>query len=476
MKNLPINWYQGLFVRPHHLQAAERYWTELGQTSQRLDHPYNYGLHTFSYSKDALESGRFRVTELEARMRDGSLIRLEHGEELEVDLKAAFERAAAENTETSFTIFLAVPKLNLGAENVSDPQSNGMVRYLRSTQITKDENAQCGDESIEFRKLQVRLLVGDEEVGYELLPVACVKTAGAREPNPILDEIYIPPLLAITAWPYLKQQFVQGIRDVIGGNIDRLSEPVRQLRVGRQSLEPADSGRVSMLDRLNEAYSFLDLMAPALGVHPFLAYSELVRILSRLSIFAPERRAVEFYPYDHDNLGPIFADIRAKILRIIQSVQFDEYLQMNFEGQGDIMQVRLGPEWFDPDWQWYLGVERGGLSESELHDMLEQSSAWYWVFGSVNEVEEYFHVRQSGLQRELMTESIHDLPPRRYWTYYKVAQDERLSPGWFDVRRTQTLAMRVRNYEDLTGARELDIVTPDGRQVKLRFALFAVRR
>ena len=91
MKNPRVHWYQGLFVRPQHLQAADRHWLELSHTSESWDHPYGYGLHSFSYSKDALASGYFRVEELDARLRDGTLIRLDSGQELEVDLKAAFE-------------------------------------------------------------------------------------------------------------------------------------------------------------------------------------------------------------------------------------------------------------------------------------------------------------------------------------------------------------------------------------------------
>src|SRR5262245_34951337 len=28
MQNAPVNWYEGLFLRPHDFQAADRYWAE----------------------------------------------------------------------------------------------------------------------------------------------------------------------------------------------------------------------------------------------------------------------------------------------------------------------------------------------------------------------------------------------------------------------------------------------------------------
>ncbi len=475
MKNPPVHWYQGLFVRPQHLQAADRHRSELAHTSQQWDQPYGYGLHSFSYSKDALASGLFRVEELDARLRDGTLIRLESGQELEIDLKASFETNSSDESESTLLICVGIPKLNLGGVNVASEPGNGVARFTRAQATVMDENGQDNGQPIEFRQLNLRLLVGADHAGYEVLPIARIKSTSERDVHPVIDESYIPPILSTHSWPYLRRHYIQGIRDVLSGNMDTLSEPVRQLRVGRHSLEPADSGRVSMLDRLNEAYSTLDVMAPALGVHPFVAYMELARILGRLSIFGSERRAIEIEPYDHDNLGFIFTDIREKILGILYATQFDEYLRANFEGHGATMLAKLGPEWFDPDWEWYLGVERGGSSESELRNLLEQSSEWYWVFASAGQVEDFFHVRQTGLKRDIVETTVPDLPSRQYWTYYKVSQDEYDSPAWAEIRRTQTVAMRVRNYDELTGARHLDVVTPDGNRARLRFALFAIR-
>src|SRR6476469_8516675 len=44
MRNLPVFWHEGMFLRPQHFQAADRYWSELAEVSQQLDHPYYYGL------------------------------------------------------------------------------------------------------------------------------------------------------------------------------------------------------------------------------------------------------------------------------------------------------------------------------------------------------------------------------------------------------------------------------------------------
>ncbi len=39
MQYLPVHWYEGLFLRPHHFQAADRHLAELLHTSLEFDQP-----------------------------------------------------------------------------------------------------------------------------------------------------------------------------------------------------------------------------------------------------------------------------------------------------------------------------------------------------------------------------------------------------------------------------------------------------
>ncbi|MDB4392067.1 type VI secretion system baseplate subunit TssK, partial [bacterium] len=64
MRHLPINWYEGLFLRPHHFQTAERNTTELLATSSRFDRPYNYGIYHIEFNREALANHRFELLSL----------------------------------------------------------------------------------------------------------------------------------------------------------------------------------------------------------------------------------------------------------------------------------------------------------------------------------------------------------------------------------------------------------------------------
>ncbi|HEX4147925.1 MAG TPA: type VI secretion system baseplate subunit TssK, partial [Pirellulales bacterium] len=138
MRNLPVHWYEGVFLRPQHFQAADRFWTELIHTSQQWDHPYNYGLHSIEFSKEALANHQLHIHSLKARMRDGTLVSLGSDKEPDhIDLKQALpERAEpvsledAFGNEASLRVYLAMPKLQLGRANVGHANNGERPRFV----------------------------------------------------------------------------------------------------------------------------------------------------------------------------------------------------------------------------------------------------------------------------------------------------------------------------------------------------------
>src|SRR5436305_14182916 len=109
MTTRAVHWHEGMFLRPHHLQAAQRHGFHQSQLGDKWDLHYNWGLRAIDLDLDAIANYRLVVRSLKARLRDGSLIALpEEGELPALDLKAAFERG------DNLTVFLAVPMLHLG--------------------------------------------------------------------------------------------------------------------------------------------------------------------------------------------------------------------------------------------------------------------------------------------------------------------------------------------------------------------------
>src|SRR5262249_35843575 len=109
-----VHWSEGMFLRPHHLQAAQRHLAAALQTGLRWALPHTWGFRSAQIAPGALANPRFVVRSLEARLRDGSLVRVPGDGQLPaLDLRAPLQR------NPSLTVYLALPMLRLGRPNVA---------------------------------------------------------------------------------------------------------------------------------------------------------------------------------------------------------------------------------------------------------------------------------------------------------------------------------------------------------------------
>jgi type VI secretion system protein ImpJ len=479
MQYLPVHWYEGLFLRPHHFQAADRHLDERLHTSLEFDHPYGYGLRSIGIDTGRLAQNRFSVQVLKARMGDGTVIDLDVGQKQldEIDLEPAFRR------RDSVRIYLAVPRMQLGVPNVGakrdDPaselvDSRTVARYDVVTLALQDESRGGNVQPIQFKKPHLRLLTDDDELeGYEVLPLAQIERTGTQGGRARIDRAYIPPALSTDAWPGLGDDIVRTAVDLLSNQVKELGGQVANRGVTFDSREPGDLARLLMVDRLFESHAGLNALAKARGVHPFVAYLEMAKIIGRIAIFS-DRSLPEIPPYDHDNLGPVFLKLLDMIESRVGALRPYEFEQRDFVGMGMGMQVGIDPKWFDSRWSWFVGVHKGDLTDQECQELL--SGKLDWKLGSRRQVESLFTRGAEGLQLTLLQRLPRALPVSREYVYFEVSRG---NDAWKDVQIDQSLAMRlnhstISNPDELKqGARWL-IVNWKDRQVALQFALFAV--
>jgi type VI secretion system protein ImpJ len=469
MRHLPVHWSEGMFLRPHHFQAAERHWTELLATAHQWENHYHYGIHSLELSTEALANYQLQINSLHARMKDGTVIVLEAGREPDrVDLKQAFQG------QSEVTAYLGIPKLVLGRPNVA-PRRAPESRFFEVELAVADESRGANDQDLQFRELNARLLLSTQELGgFEVLPLARIKRAGEEESVPKLDDDYFPPMLTVQAWSALGLGIVRAIYDIIGEKIEVLGDRVVNRGVTLASQEPGDLEDFMMLMSLNEAYGSLGCLAFATSVHPFLAYTELCRLVGQLSIFDETRRTPQVPQYDHDDLARIFKWVKVQIERLIGTRRRLEFEQRFFLGTDRGMQVTIEPKWVHSGWKWYVGVNGQGVSDREIRDLLRPGNL-DWKMGSTQQVDLIFRHGIPGVTLEDLPQPPRALPTRQGWVFYEVRRD---NAAWKDVLATQTLAIRFReelisNLATLKGQRKLE-VSAQGKRSVLEFALFAV--
>src|ERR1700676_902635 len=131
-----VHWHEGMFLRPHHFQTAQRSWSRLVVDSAKWDHPYNWGLRSLELDLDALANYRCVVRSLEARLRDGTLLIVSADDPLPpLSLRDAFEQSS------SVTLYVGVPLFNLGRPNAGDQADGEDTRFLVDTLELEDENS-----------------------------------------------------------------------------------------------------------------------------------------------------------------------------------------------------------------------------------------------------------------------------------------------------------------------------------------------
>ncbi len=482
MQNEPVAWLEGMFLRPHHLQAAERSIAEDTKTHVKLDHGYSYGLRRISFSREAIANGQFELSECQARLRDGTVVSLEVGQEPDrvdlnhrsipvKDLSSAFE------DQESIDVYLAVPKLRLGRANTLADRG-GQHRFVGLSTNVPDENAGGNEQEISQRTLNVQILLGSDNLaGYETLPIARIKRSGATEAAPELDEEYIPPVLACDAWPELARDYVRAAYDLVGQKVDVLSAQVNSRGIMQGATGAGDLNRLLMLTALNAGFASLRSLAFATGVHPLTAYTELCRLVGALSIFRPDRRPGEIPLYDHDDLARIFRWVRDEIRSLITEVQEYRFERRDFIGAGRGLEVSLDQKWMGREWDWYIGVQHQQITAQQCRELLLPGRL-DWKLGSSEKVDWMFKYRVPGFEKQLEeTPAPRALPQGDDWLFYSV---KRSGPTWEQLQSQDapTLAVRfqealIANLDSLQGLKDLQI-SAGGVEGTLRLSLFAI--
>ncbi|MFO1064927.1 MAG: type VI secretion system baseplate subunit TssK [Pirellulales bacterium] len=476
MRNSAVLWSEGMFLRPHHFQASDRFWNELIGAHGAFDHPYGYGVFSLSVSSEALSAGTLEISGLKMRWKDGSVLLHEADHVERLDLAKRLEGV---NVGTQpITVFAALPTFLDDEPNVGDgtDETTKRRRYLSFRRNSPDENEGTNAQELSYKKLNYRLVLSTEETaGLELLPLLRIVKADAEDAQYRIDSSYFPPSLTTQSWPELSG-VVRAVHDLIGGRIQTLGQLIRDKSITLSSQSQGDLEKMMLLHALNEAHGELSCLAFAAGIHPLVGYTCLCRIVGALSLFGPETIAEGIPKYDHDNLEKIYRWALDRIRKLIYAVKEDEYEQRFFIGAGHSMHVSLEPEWFGEDWDWYFGVDPVNISGEDCYQLLKSTSI-DWKLGSADKVEQYMTRRQPGitLKRSRVVPSV--LPSRGNWLYLQIVRD---GDAWKHVHLTHSMAIRIRvdqiaNVDTLEGARRIRL-NINGQTIGLEFAVFAVRK
>jgi type VI secretion system protein ImpJ len=466
----PVHWHEGMFLRPHHFQAAQRHAAQELSRGTRWNLHHDWGVRAIDLDRDALSNYRFVVRSLRARLRDGTLVALpEDGDLPPLDLKPAFERGP------SVTVFLGLPALHLGRSNISDTRSDG-GRYRLDSQELEDENTGVNPQLLPVRLLNLQMLLSTQDhAGYEVIPLARVEKSMRADALPQLDEAFIPPVLAVDAWQPLQAGILQNAHDRIGKKLDLLTEQVLARSIDFDSAAQGERLLFEQLRVLNAAYALLNITAFAEGIHPLLAYRDLCGLVGALAVFGEGRRVPALPPYDHDDLGGCYHAVKNHLDALLDAFVEPAYKERPFVGSGLRMQVALESLWLEPGWQLFIGVD-SPLETDECVRLLTKPGGLDMKVGSSDRVDQLFRLGQAGLKFTHTPQRPAALPQRPGLIYFQIGRESQQAE-WLNVQRSLSLAVRL-NESRVAGKiqdqRRLTINRGGGQTTTLQFTLFAL--
>ena len=70
----PVHWYEGMFLRPQHFQVADRHAREALRASEDWFQPFDWGLRSVEFDRDAVGNYVLSLRACEARLDRKSVV------------------------------------------------------------------------------------------------------------------------------------------------------------------------------------------------------------------------------------------------------------------------------------------------------------------------------------------------------------------------------------------------------------------
>ena len=426
-----VHWSEGMFLRPQHFQTFSRQMGGMVADLWRRTQPFLWGFSELEVAEDALETFSFALRRCEGVLRDGTWVQIPANLRVHPrDLKEALNAS-----DGRLTVYLGVPRLREGEANtvsLTGSQDGQDLRYRVEAAEIADENLGGPPRPVEIRKLNGRLLFGDEpREGYETLPVAVVQRAGYGANAPVLAPDFIPPLLNLSAWPALVK-----LGESVLHRVDAKHRFLRaEVAEGRIVLDTEGTGGWQPVFKLQIVGSFLHVLRQLTGspsIHPFHLYLELSRLAGELSIFDEEGGEAGVPLYDHDRLGECFHEIAYTLERLLERILSGRFVRVDFTPERDILVARLRDEWVARDAAVYLCIE-SDLSDREILSRIETAK-----IGASSDLQLLKQRRLFGLDIDLLKRTPGGLPARENLHYFTIAKE---GPYWDSVARQREMAI-----------------------------------
>ena len=426
-----VHWSEGMFLRPHHLQASGRYQAERLKQEVRRVQPFFWGVSSIDIAADQLENFTFEVRDIEIKMKDGTSLSL--GSNLRLPSRSF--KAELDQAGGRMEVFLGVPSWKELEGNAFAPgeKAGGQDRRYSVEPIeVLDENTGANPQLLEARRANGRFFFGKESrEGYESIAVALVERSGHGKNLPALSQEFIPSVTEIGAWPVL-EKLCQSITNRLEAKHRFLVAEVSEGKLTTQSEGTSGWQPIMKLQILGSFLYLFQQLTRIPRIHPFAVYSEFCRLAGELSMFGDPRKPGRVPLYDHDKLGPCFFELSLVLDGLLERIVASRYIKVDFVVREDLLVAELAPEWLTGENDFYL------LLETDYDEKEIQSKIEVMKLGAIQDIPLLKQRRLFGLEIEMMKRVPAGLPAREDYFYFSI---EKEGPYWANVLRDRIIAI-----------------------------------
>ncbi len=385
-----IHWSEGQFMRPHHLQAAFRNAETLRNAALDGINPFAWGVMHLDLATDAIENAVMEIRSADLRLRDGSWIKCPEN----CAVPAREFKKQLDKSSTPLDVHLGVPVVQMVRRNVvgaGDMVDGSTARYAIDLTERYDENTGDNPQHIEIRRMRGALFFGDEDrAGFECVRLCRVEKAAA---GPKVVDNVVPPLLQIRAWHGLAAA-TDRIWNDIRARAGQLGGDASQRNLTFATGSPADIEQLAKLMALNELDTRIGVVANTPEMHPFQLYQALCEAIGKVSLWDDLRRPRDLPAYNHDDCGPVFAELFRYLRTLVNGMLPSDYTERPFEQRDGGFGVDLDYEWFTPNHEMYLGIRSG----QQLEEIEALFRAINFKLASPKDAAQVFDRRLPGLE------------------------------------------------------------------------------
>lgn len=346
-----IQWHEGMLLSPQHFQQESARVDALIAWQTQSGSQFSWGIRRLKLDTALLAAGRFRVSQLEATLPDGTSITYSADQSqqgaLELDLRPHAETMA----NATLDVYLVLPVSG-------NMRNHGAPTRFRSvsTNPVEDDVSEAMPADIPRLLPNLLLMAGDAPSGlYTSLRLGTV----FKDNEVIKLGNELPPLLEMPK----------------EGEIwERLAVFVSQLRgkaafLAKQTAVPSSrtEDRLAYLEQrerlrnLMTGLPHIEAIMRTPGLHPYNLFIALCSLLGPLSMLRPGALPPVPPEYDHADpratLAPVLDALQASLDEISQ-----DYREFKFEYRHSAFEIVLQTEWMTP--KFVIGLK--GQPEREL--------------------------------------------------------------------------------------------------------------